>query len=460
MSDVKNDFDQLSLNKKLAATAVIGAGGKMGSGIALLLAQLLGENKVAAMNAKTPFAQKLMLMDVSPVALTGLLKYLDTQLKKFAAKKPQKVDGKDLAPENFAELVLAEVSTTTELKGLSSAKLVFEAAVESLGLKGKIFKELSDLCGKDTYFFTNTSSIPISEIEKMGTEGNLVGRVMGVHFYNPPAVQKLVELIAPISTQAKSEIVECAWGLGKALNKIVIPSADVAGFIGNGHFIRDGLFALKNLEAVMANQTQTFSVVAINKITQDYLIRPMGIFQLIDYVGIDVFSLILEVMNTYIAGEELTSPIIQSLLAKGIKGGQNSDGTQKNGLFEYGDKGQIAGVMDWEKQKYVPTEELVSSVEKWLGAQSSTHQPWKVLVKVGKEQRIPLLKEHFQALRKLNSETDHGANHGAHYGLKFFNESERIGKHLVNTGVANKIEDVDGVLENGFFHLYGPSLSI
>src|SRR6185295_15214336 len=96
------------------------------------------------------------------------------------------------------------------------------------------------VCPPDAYFLTNTSSIPISALSQSAELG---GRLLGYHFYNPPAVQKLVEVITARNTEPA--LVELGNELGKLLEKTLVPSHDVAGFIGNGHFIREGLFALE-----------------------------------------------------------------------------------------------------------------------------------------------------------------------------------------------------------------------
>ena len=81
-----------------------------------------------------------------------------------------------------------------------------------------------------------------------------------------------------------------------------MPSNDVAGFIGNGHFMRDALHGVAEVERLAAECGFVEAVYMVNRVSQDFLVRPMGIFQLIDYVGLDVCQCILGVMNDRLAG--------------------------------------------------------------------------------------------------------------------------------------------------------------
>ena len=147
-------------------------------------------------------------------------------------------------------------------------------------MKVKIFTQIKNNSKVDPWFFTNTSSIPITDLDEAAQLG---GKVIGFHFYNPPAIQKLVEVIRAKGTL--DEVNEFAMTYAKRLRKVVVPSNDYAGFIGNGHFMRDALYGIQQA----TNMTSDFggfvqAVYAFNKVTQDYLVRPMGIFQLIDHV--------------------------------------------------------------------------------------------------------------------------------------------------------------------------------
>ena len=161
--------------------------------------------------------------------------------------------------------------------------LIFEAIAENPDLKTSIFKKINENSEGEPWFFTNTSSIPIA---RLNDSANLNGRILGFHFYNPPAVQRLVELITIPGNSAV--MIDFAKAYAKNLRKVLVPSNDVAGFIGNGHFMRDALYGISEAEKLTEKFSFAQAVYIVNKVTQDFLLRPMGIFQLIDYVGVDV----------------------------------------------------------------------------------------------------------------------------------------------------------------------------
>ncbi len=435
----------MTLDERLQNVAVLGAGGKMGSGISLLLAR-----EMTLQRLRTNQPHQLILMDVAPAALEGLKGYLRQQSRRYALKNSPAlqelygpVPDEEALADQFAEDVLATVKTCTKLEDVAPARMVFEAILEKLDLKISVYSQLREFCSGETFFFTNTSSIPIEQLDK---KAGLNGRLIGFHFYNPPAVQKLVELITPASVHP--ELPKIARELGRRLGKKLIPSNDVAGFIGNGHFMRDGLFGLSLAERVSAELSPVQAVYAVNRVSQDYLIRPMGIFQLIDYVGIDVFQLILKIMAPHFPDEQLHSRWIDEMMERGIKGGQHPDGSQKDGFLKY-ENGQIAAVFDRSAGRYVSLNEAnwKAQADDWLGSPPPGQISWKAMLKdPEKEAR---LRSYFKEL------ADNQTN-GAKLAVEYLKRSREIGEQLLSSGVANSAEDVNGVLMYGFYHLYGP----
>jgi len=238
---------------------------------------------------------RLEAIDLDPEALRGLQEYVHSQALKAAEKKRRGPAGGVCRPrelvdnseiiEDFVRRVDSVVWPSTDLAAARGAHVVFEAIVEKVPVKVDVLKKLNEICDPDAFFFTNTSSVPIGLLDR---EVGLGGRILGVHFYNPPPVQKLVEVIRAEGT--RDDVAAAAQDLGKRLRKTLIPSADVAGFIGNGHFIRDGLHALAEADRLADKYDWPSAVWMVNRVSQEWLLRPMGIFQLIDYVGIDVFQ--------------------------------------------------------------------------------------------------------------------------------------------------------------------------
>ncbi len=438
----------MTLNDRLENVAVLGAGGKMGSGISLLLAQEMALQKLQPENRGRSY--RLTLMDVNPEALKGLQEYLKAQGRKFAQKNAETLKpllpGASTAEEletRFVSHLTAMLKPVTDLDALGNSHMVFEAILEKLDLKVRIYKQLKTNTPGETYFFTNTSSIPIKELDK---QAGLEGRIIGFHFYNPPAVQKLVELIIP--KNIRPDLPELSRELGKRLGKTIIPSNDVAGFIGNGHFMRDGLHGIAEGERLGEEMGLAAAIYAVNRVSQDFLIRPMGIFQLIDYVGLDIFQSILKIMDPYFPNETLHSKLIDKLVEKGVKGGQFPDGSQKDGFLKY-EGGKPAGVYDPESGQYrlFGAGDWKAKADEKLGALPQGHAPWKALLK--DEHRGAALKTYFANLTAADTP-------GAKLALAYLKRSKAIGQQLVSGGVANFPEDVNGVLMNGFFHLYGP----
>lgn len=430
----------MTLNERLQNVAVLGAGGKMGSGISLLLAREMALQKLNPDNAGKSY--RITLMDIDPAALDGLQNYLRRQAQKYAQKNAAALPGGS-SETDFVDTMMSLLHPVTSLEKVGGTRMVFEAILEKLDLKVKVFNQLKSTCAPDTYFFSNTSSIPLKELDE---QVGLDGRIIGFHFYNPPAVQRLVELIIPERVQP--ELPALSRELGKRLGKIIIPSNDVAGFIGNGHFMRDGLYGIHQAEVLAQEIGFVQAVYAVNRISQDFLVRPMGIFQLIDYVGLDIFQSILKIMNPHFPAEKLHSELIDTLVTLGVKGGQFSDGSQKDGFFKY-ESGKPVGVFDLESNGYreFAAESWPSEADQFLGPLPEAYAPWKELLKA--EDRATALNTYFASLTA-------GDTRGARLATAYLKNSKQIGEALVSGGVAHSAEDVNGVLMNGFFHLYGP----
>jgi 3-hydroxyacyl-CoA dehydrogenase len=438
----------MTYEERLQHVTVLGAAGKMGSGILLLTAVEMADLSLKPENKGKSFV--LNAVDVSDEALSGVMKYLRAQVLKIAEKKAvalRKVyaDNKNLI-ENYDIIdqyvfdVLSLVRPTTRLEAAFDSRMIFEAIKEDPALKVSIFSGISSSNPYNPWFFTNTSSIPITELdEKAGLEG----RIIGFHFYNPPAVQKLVEVIK--SKNTLKEVEEFALAYAKNLRKVVVPSNDVAGFIGNGHFMRDIIHATGEVNRLSNDFPFAEGVYIINKISQDYLVRPMGIFQLIDYVGVDVCSYIMSVMNPNLKDEYLHSPILDKYLSLGIKGGQYADGSQKDGILKY-EKGKPIAVFDIEKEAYVTFADIQQEADDRLGPMPSA-PAWKSVV--ANPLRESILQSYFTELKGYHGL---GAELAKAYALK----SCAIGKKLVSDGVAFNEKDVNTVLLTGFFHAYGP----
>lgn len=444
----------MKLDERLQDVAIIGAAGKMGKGISSLILSEMALTEVR-LHAKTHSGNfQLHLIDTNEALLASLSLYLRKELGSYAEKNIQKlrkyyssnpnlIDNGEMI-EDFVDGGLSLVRLSTLLESAKNAFMIFEAIVEDESIKQNLFKELKKLSVKKPYFFTNTSSIPIHVLDK---EAKLEGHILGYHFYNPPVVQKLIEIIPGKSTH--KELVDLGNELGKRLGKIMIPSSDAPGFIGNGHFMRDILFGCALVDELNKEVKLEEALLMVNTISESFMIRPMGIFQLIDYVGIDVVHKIFTVMNTYTTGETFAHDLITNFLTAKIYGGQDIHGAQKDGIFKY-EKGKPIAIFSLEKKSYVffAEEDIVRTCQEKLGILPSAHIPWKVFI--NDKNKHEKLKKYFSELFSMKTL-------GALCAQKYLLKSKAIAKKLVETNVADSLDDVNTVLEHGFFHAYGPS---
>lgn len=439
----------MDYNERISNVAVLGAAGKMGSGILLLMAIEMADQSLKTENKGNSYV--LNAIDVTSDALPGLMKYIRSQVLKAAEKKvvalrklyahrADLVDNSEIINEYIND-VMSIVRPGTRIEAAYDSKLIFEAVSENADLKTKLFRQIDTNNPNKPWFFTNTSSVPISGLnEKSAIEG----RVLGFHFYNPPAIQKLVELITINENPVGMK--EFAMELAKNLKKIIVPSNDIAGFVGNGHFMRDSLYSIEQAEKLASEMELHEAIYAINKVSQDFLMRPMGIFQLIDYVGVDVVRFIMNVMDPYMTDENLHSDMLDKLFDLNIKGGQFADGSQKDGILKY-EKGRPVAVYSLEKQAYVPFADFAAKIDSWLGELPKEVMPWKNIIRMANKDAVAM--EAFSRLKSMNSR-------GAELALAHARRSREIGLQLVNTGVAASAQDVNTVLATGFFHAYGP----
>jgi len=403
-------------DEKLQHVSVLGAAGKMGSGILLLTAVEMADLSLKPENKGKAFV--LNAIDLSDQALAGVVAYLRAQVIKIAEKKAVLLrqfyaDRNDLIEnydiiEQYVNDVLALVRPTTAMEVAYKSTLIFEAVSENKDLKVKIFKQIDQNNPNKPWYFTNTSSVPINIIEN---EAGLNGRVLGFHFYNPPAVQRLVELI--VTEKTLPEVNQFALDYAKALGKVVVPSN---------------------------------AVYMVNKVSQDFLVRPMGIFQLIDYVGIDVVQFIMKVMNPFLDDEDLHSDLLDKMMEMGVKGGQMSSGAQKDGFLKY-EKGAVVAVFDPAKNEYSDVTNFAPNCDAALGTTPTSFKPWKTAVRI--KDKDSHFGPYFNEMKQMDSL-------GAQLALGYGKNSDAIGRKLVDDKVAHNEQDVNTVMLTGFFHAYGP----
>ena len=182
--------------------------------------------------------------------------------------------GKLNAAEHDA--ALARMTFSTSLDDLSDADLVIEAATESLATKLGIFARLDEITRPDLVLATNTSSLPIAELATVTKRGE---QIIGLHFFNPPPVMKLLEIVRALTTS--DETVAFARDLGARLGKTTVLAKDRAGFIVNFLLIPYLNSAIRMLDEGFATREDIDAGVELG------LGHPMGPLKLLDLIGLD-----------------------------------------------------------------------------------------------------------------------------------------------------------------------------
>ena len=271
---------------KIKKVGVLGAG-TMGSGIAQLYAQSGFE---------------VVLKDVSDELVQRGLKNIDRNLSRLVSKAK--------LSENDKTAVLSRLKGTVEMADLADVDYVIEAAFEDMELKKRLFKELDELTKPEVILSTNTSTLSITDIASVTKRPE---NVVGMHFFNPPPVMKLVEIVKGYLTS--DETISTARDLAEKLGKeTVLAKKDTPGFIVNRAFIPHLIEAMKMYEEGVA------SIEDIDKAIKLGLNYPMGPFELMDLLGndnsLDVFSSLEREL-----GKEFTFDVPYSLKAT-VKAGK------------------------------------------------------------------------------------------------------------------------------------------
>jgi len=223
------------------------------------------------------------------VVLEGAQNFLDTglaRIDKSLAKLAEKAIEKGKAPEQAkadAAATRARISGALERKALSDCDLVIEAIVEDLGAKKELFGALGQLCKPGTIFASNTSSFPIGE---MAAASGRPARFVGLHFFNPVQLMKLVEVVRTDKTE--ESVFAAARAFGESVGKVPVACKDTPGFVVNRLLVPYMTQALQMLERGDASKED------IDAAMQYGCGHPMGPITLTDYVGLDTTLAILE----------------------------------------------------------------------------------------------------------------------------------------------------------------------
>jgi len=252
-------------------------------------------------------------------------KYLDKgfdginkSLSKFAERPPEK--GGISAQQK--EQALSRLKGTTRREDLADCDIIIEAIIENVPAKKEMYAALDGIVKKDAIFASNTSSISITELM---TATRRPERFIGLHFFNPVPLMKLVEVVRTIATA--NDVYETAYEFAKKLGKVPVRASDKTGFIVNR------LLVPYLLDAIRAYEEGVGSIEDIDNAMKLGCGYPMGPFTLLDFVGLETTYYITHVMYDEFKERRFASPpLLKRLVMAGWYGRKTG-----RGFYDYSD---------------------------------------------------------------------------------------------------------------------------
>jgi len=258
----------------------------------------------------------VLMRDVTQEAVEKGRKRIETDLERRVQK------GKMASGEK--EAILKRLSTTTRIEDFGNCDFVIEAAIESIPLKGEIFKALDQITRKEVILATNTSSISITRIASFTKRPD---RVIGMHFFNPAPVMKLIEIIRGLVTS--DETFRITQELSLKLGKTPLEANDFPGFVSSRL-----IFSFMN-EAIYALYEGVGKAEEIDSIMKMGANHPMGPLELADFVGLDTVLSVMRVLQEGFGDKYRPCPLLVKYVNAGYLGVKTG-----RGFYSYGEKGE------------------------------------------------------------------------------------------------------------------------
>ena len=280
--------------------AVLGCG-LMGSGIAQVCAQ--AEHEVT-------------VIEVSEHLLNGGLGNIAKQLGRMVDKGNLTAEARDQS--------IGRLHGSTKLEDASTADLVIEAIIENIHEKNKVYSVLDKICPRETIFASNTSSLSITQM-MTATSPERQRRFIGMHFFSPAPVMKLVEVVRTILTDP--EVFHIATEFAREIGKVPVQTSDRTGFIVNRLLVPYMLDAIRALEEGVA------SIVDIDTAMKLGCGYPMGPLTLGDFVGLDTTYYIADIMFDEFKEKRFAPPpLLKRMVLAGLYGRKSG-----RGFYDYSD---------------------------------------------------------------------------------------------------------------------------
>jgi len=218
------------------------------------------------------------------------------------------------------DAVMGRIKTRTKMEDLADRDLVVEAVFENLDLKKQVFIQLEKICRKDTILGTNTSCLSIMDLAVQTTRQE---KVIGLHFFVPPQVMKLLEIVRTIATDDETVAISKKWG--ESLGKTCVIAKDTPGFIANALTNPYLLDAVRMYEAGIASKEDIDTGIRLG------MNHPMGPLTLIDFAGVDIVKFVADSMYEQTKDPKWVAPV---LLNKMVAAGWLGRKTGK-GFYDY-----------------------------------------------------------------------------------------------------------------------------
>lgn len=271
--------------------------GQMGSGIAQVSAQ--AGYQVVSNEISEEFLQK---------GLGKIAKLLDRAIEKGKMDKAEK------------DKVLGNITGTIELADMADCDIVIEAATEDMTTKKEIFAELDKICKPEAVFASNTSSLPIGDLSAVTMRRD---KFVGLHFFNPVQVMKLVEVVRTIDTS--EETFAAAREFAESVGKTVVCAKDSPGFIVNVLLIPYLLDAVRHYEHGLASRDDIDNGMKLG------CGHPMGPLTLTDFIGLDTVLYIADIMFAEFKDKHYAAPpLLKRMVNAGYLGKKSG-----RGFYEY-----------------------------------------------------------------------------------------------------------------------------